>query len=156
TVSYTLNAATQFTGITLATTNENGDLVTISNGGNAQLVKQVCNLTTGTCNLVTGTGFSTTNTGSPGDILQYRLSFQPTGADNVDTLDIFDATPAFSGLKAGSAVIVQPPVGMTCTTLVPSGGGAEGYRGNLQWQCGSGQMAPGEVGVVAFQVLIDQ
>ncbi len=155
-LKYRLNAATSFTGITPDHSTFNDDQVTVSNGGTAELFKQVCNLTVSSCNVVTGAGFATNNTGKPGDVLQYRLQFRSTGAQTVSNLNIFDGTPDYSALKASSAQVILPPANMSCDVVLPDAtGGPESYEGPLQWQCTGGEMSSGDVGVVAFEVEID-
>ncbi len=155
-LTYDVQSVTDFTGLSLQNTLLNSDQVTVSPAGAAALIKQVCNITVSTCNVTTGSGFAGTNSGKPGDILQYRLSFQSMGAESLENVNIYDDTPAFSFLKAGTAIIIQPPAGMTCAVVIPAGGGAEGYEGPLHWQCNTGTMTPGEQGVVAFQIEIAQ
>jgi uncharacterized repeat protein (TIGR01451 family) len=154
-VTYDVDAATSFTGLSLTNDLKNSDQVVVTVRGSAQLLKQVCNVTSGGCDVVTGAGFAATNTGQPGDIIQYRIVFRAQGPDVVEDVEIFDDTPAYSFLKAGSVQVVQAPANMTCNVATPSGGGAEGYTGALNWTCNTGQMSPGDEGIVAFRVEID-
>ena len=156
TLTYGVQAVTGYTGFTLSNTLTNNDRVIVTPEGAAELLKQVCNTTTSACDVNTGSGFAATNTGQPGDTLQYRLTFIAKGADDLQNVNIFDNTPDFSSLSAGTAIVVQSPANMTCSVITPAGGGTEGYEGQLHWQCGTGAMSPGGQGIVAFQVRIDQ
>lgn len=123
------------------------DVVTVSGGGTITLVKQVRNVTT-------DSAFSVTSSGGPGDILEYRITFTNPSARPVSNVSVFDETPAYTSLVVPPGATVQiTPAGMTCKLAVPSGGGANGYAGPLQWNC-TGAMSPGATGRVAFRARI--
>ena len=158
-LTYTLQAVTAFTGTPEDTTLTNADQVTVASAGSgaATLEKQVCNITINSCDISDGSGFSAQNTGTPGDIMQYRIIFTVTGPETVSNVTIFDRTPDFTFLKAGTAeVVVTPPVtGLSCQLITPAGGGVEGFEGNIEWACSGGAIPPGSVGVVGFRVEIE-
>jgi hypothetical protein len=132
----------------------NSDRVTISNGGNLTLTKEVCNTTIGACDVLLGTGFSLANTGAPGDVLTYRIVFEVTGSTPVDSLEIADITPAYSRLAITAPSVVIEPDGVSCSLSDPAAP-TQGYEGVLKWVC-TGSVAPGSLGTVAFDVRISQ
>lgn len=154
-LTYDIQANTSFTGLVATSVLVNNDQVLITPKGAAELLKQVCNISTSACDVSTGSGFAATNRGQPGDTLQYRLVFKAKGANALENISINDNTPDFSSLIASSVIVVQPPANVTCNVLTPAGGGTAGYKGQLQWQCATGSMLPGGQGIVAFQVKID-
>jgi hypothetical protein len=153
--SYELAAQTNLAGISLVLNDTNIDTLTIGASGLLSLSKQVCNLTVGTCNALDGTGFVFDGTGSPGDVVQYRIVFQVTGPDTVESVSIFDVTPDFSALVPGTAVVAQDLVGLSCSHTTPAGGGTPGYEGPVEWACTGSGANPGERGIVTFDVMID-
>jgi hypothetical protein len=154
-LTFDIVADTSFTGTSQTLELRNQDRVSVNEDGAAQLTKEVCNITTSSCDVSTGSGFSHINAGMPGEILQYRITFTTLGPDSVENIEIFDSTPDFTFLKGGSVNVVQAPAGMTCQVITPSGGGVEGYQGNIEWLCDSSVMQPGDQGIVSFRIEIE-
>jgi|GEM_PF-3847760 len=130
----------------------NTDRVIIGNAGSLALTKEVCNLMSGPCDLSTGVGFSVNNSGTPGDILIYRISFEVPGNEPLEGLKIVDKTPAYSSLTATPPSIVSMPESLACALTEPANA-LEGYEGLLEWTC-IGTVAPGSRGAVSFEVQI--
>jgi len=160
-LSYDLEASATYTGLTgsfaAASTPVvlvNSDVVTVGTAGTLELTKEVCNLGAGACDLPTGAGFGLSNSGSPGDVLIYRIEFEITGADAVDGLVIADKTPAYSSLTVTVPSVVTTPDGVVCSLTNPATP-AQGYEGVLEWDC-AGLVVPGSLGVVSFEVIISE
>lgn len=155
-LSYRLVAETAWTGTGVSRQDENTDIITVGDVSHLSLVKEVCNITTETCDAADGTGFTQSGTGSPGDILQYRLVFSAGGSKAVDNIRLFDDTPEFSSLVPGSMTTAKAPQGISCSAVTPAGGGSAGYEGPVEWDCSGAAMLPGDEGVVAFNIEIEQ
>jgi uncharacterized repeat protein (TIGR01451 family) len=132
----------------------NRDVITVTGDGAVTLLKEVCNQTeAGTCN---DGDFGFTSTGSPGDILEYRLTFENPSAEPVTDITILDTTPSFTSLSGTTPVfVVTNPAAegggvLTCTPSTQSAGDV----GDISWDC-PGAMAPGARGVMGFTVQIN-
>lgn len=111
-------------------------------GSNLGLTKTVSNLTT-------GTRFSTSDNATPGQQLQYKLSFINNSASSVSNIVVSDTTPSSTTFDSASCDAV--PSTLTCTvTQAPSAGG----QGLIQWTL-SGTLAPAATGDVLFTVTVD-
>jgi len=146
-ISFDIAANTAFTGTSEADALVNTDIVSLSGAASLDIAKAVRNVTT-------GTSFGTANRATPGQVLEYRLVFQNTGAEPVFNVNVFDNTPAFTSLAATLPAPVTTPAGMACAVVNPAGGGGAGYTGRLQWRC-TGGMSPGAEGELRFQVRLD-
>jgi hypothetical protein len=154
TLNFDIQASGTFSGTSTPFEISNADTVTVFSGEILQLTKQVCNSTGNLCDLVTGEGFEISNGGRPGDVIVYRLIFENPGPDAINDVAVSDRTPAFSALTSTAPAIVQQPAELTCALLVPSVPRV-GYTGSLAWTC-TGSLVPGEIGVVSFEVQIDE
>lgn len=146
-IEFDIVADTTFTASAIASTLTNHDRVDVGDGAKVEITKRVRNLTT-------GGAFVVTNQANPGQVLEYRLVFtNPSNGPAVD-VTIFDRTPPYTSLQGSLPAITATPAGTACAIVTPPGGGAGGYRGDLQWAC-TGAMAPGSAGEVRFQVQVD-
>ncbi len=154
TLDYVVAADFDYSGTPLSETLTNDDRVSISSQGALELTKQVCNATQGPCAALSGGGFSASNSGAPGDTIIYRIIFENPGPENIENVDVHDDTPAFSALTGTAPSVLSAPAGLACSLVVPPAPAA-GYSGDLHWQC-TGNMAPGDAGIVSFEVAVDE
>lgn len=126
----------------------NGDRIIVSADGTITLIKRVRNVSTsGPAGI--------DSTASPGDVLEYTITFENPSSAPVSNISVFDEVPAHSSLAAPpGATVVDIPAGMSCQVVVPAAG-SSGYVGPIQWDC-TGSLSPGDAGQVAFQVRIDE
>lgn len=132
----------------------NSDSVSVSDGSSLQLSKQVCNKSINACDAVAGTNFGTNNSGKPGEILVYRITFSNPGSEAMENLSVHDSTPAWTRLTGTAPSVAVSPPGLTCALTLPSVPVA-GYVGDLRWDC-TGSAQPGDMGVLAFEVMVDE
>jgi uncharacterized repeat protein (TIGR01451 family) len=129
----------------------NRDVVTVAAAGTITLVKRVRNITSDG----DAAPFATSGTGSPGDVLEYAITFTNPSKGTVSNVQVFDETPAYTRLAVPPGPeVTEQPADMTCRTVIPAEGEGEGYMGDLQWTC-TGAMPPGGKGEVRFRVRID-
>lgn len=146
TYTYTVNALTTFTATTVTYTPTDDDIVTVSNAqGEVTLVKTVENETQ-------STGEAATNTGSPNDILLYRIYISNQSAAPVDDVKIYDRTPPYTSLAVAIPTPVTISPTLSCALAVPASN-TIGYQGVIQWDC-TGVLTPGDNGSVNFRVAI--
>lgn len=127
----------------------NADMITISADGTITLTKRVRNVSAGGQPVVNSTA-------SPGDVLEYIITFENPSAGMVSNLTVIDEVPAYTSLLVPpGATVTDVPDEMLCEVVIPSGPGASGYVGPIQWEC-TGTLNPGDAGQVAFQVRIDE
>ena len=89
----------------------------------------------------------TVNQANPGDFLKYRIYYRNTGNGPITDLKVDDMAPAFTTLKAGSAVCDTTPSGMTCSPLM-------GVRA-VKWDF-TGSLIGGADGEVSYEVKVDE
>ena len=158
-IDYDLEASATYTGLAPyfdgllnPAALSNSDRVVIADGGSLLLTKEVCNTALGVCDSASGAGFDLANSGSPRDVLIYRIVFEVTGPEPVDGLEIVDKTPAYSSLTANAPSVIAEPDGVSCVLSDPAAP-VMGYEGLLEWTC-TGTSAPGSLGIVGFEVRI--
>ena len=96
----------------------------------------------------------TANQAAPGDVLRYRLVFSNQGVRALTEVTVNDSTPAFSALNAAAACPAALPADLSgCSLSAPDGSNGPGYEGALQWLF-SGQLLPGNQGVVSYDVRV--
>ncbi|MEN8893174.1 MAG: hypothetical protein ABF283_09815, partial [Planktotalea arctica] len=84
------------------------------------------------------------------DTLEYRITLENLGTLPASEITIYDRTPPYTTLAAGSASPVTLAPGVTCTRTVPADERVN-YQGDLQWVC-AGDYLPGARGSVSFRV----
>ena len=142
-LTYGLTAQTAFTGISPVNDLRNDDRLGARSGDLLVLEKRVRNVTADTPE-----GLS--NTGSPNDVLEYRILLSNPGQESVVDVTINDATPAWTALAGVIASPVPIAPGTDCAVTTPN---AIGYAGPIQWDC-TGAFPPGAQSSVSFQVRI--
>jgi uncharacterized repeat protein (TIGR01451 family) len=85
----------------------------------------------------------------PGRCIRYRITVRNNGAAAVDSVKVFDSTPAFTTYFATNPASVVGGSAPSVVT-VPS----NGSTGSLQWNVGT--LNPGEQAIITFGVKIDQ
>jgi len=89
-----------------------------------------------------------------GDVLRYLLVFSNQGVRALTEVTVNDSTPAFSALNAAAACPATLPADLSgCSLSVPDGSNGPGYEGALQWLF-SGELLPGNQGVVSYDVRV--
>jgi len=121
------------------------DTTTVTTSTNAQLVKQVQNVT------LAG-AYTTANTALPGNVLQYQLSVSNQGSAAVSTVVVNDATPPFTTFVSAACPATLPTGLTACAVTVQPTVGASGA---LQWTF-QGSLAAGAQTAVTYQVTIVQ
>ena len=146
-LDYDLTASTTFTTTALTDLQSNTDQVQVSNIALA-ISKAVRNVTL-------GGAYGTNNQASPGDVLEFQLSFaNPSALEPAQNVNVFDQTPAYSSLAAAINPVLTSN-GLTCTVTVPAGvANTAGYRGPVTWQC-PGALPPSATGSLIFRVQVD-
>lgn len=144
--SYDITALTNFEATTLSHTAVNTDSFNVGAGlGQLTLSKSVRNVTLGTPE-------GAQNSGSPGDVLEYRIYLSNPSASAAHSVIIYDRTPAYTVLAepVQTPVLLSPE--MSCDLVVPTSNIA-GYDGPVRWNC-TGRYLPASNGSVAFRVRI--
>ena len=146
-LDYDLTASTDYTGTTVTDLQSNTDQVRVSNIALA-ISKAVRNVTL-------GGAYGTNNQASPGDVLEFQLSFaNPSALEPAQNVSVYDQTPAYSSLAAAINPVLTSN-GLTCGVTVPAGAAnTAGYRGPVTWQC-PGALPPSATGSLIFRVQID-
>jgi uncharacterized repeat protein (TIGR01451 family) len=121
------------------------DTTTVTTATNAQLVKQVQNVT------LAG-AYTTANTALPGNVLQYQLSVSNQGSAAVSTVVVNDATPPFTTFVSAACPATLPSGLTACAVTVQP---AVGASGAVQWTF-QGSLAAGAQTAVTYQVTIAQ
>lgn len=103
-------------------------------------------------NLTQNTAEDTANSGSPGDVLAYRIHVVNATTEPVDDIEIFDRTPPYTELDSAPTSPTALSGGVSCAVVEPATPAA-GYSGHLRWTC-SGALDPGAEGSVIFEVRI--
>jgi len=142
---YALTATTDFTGTGLTLVLRNDDRIIAGSSDVLQLTKRVTNLTAGTPE-------STSNSGSPGDVLAYRLVIVNPGSLPLTDITVSDTVPPFTALSAPVAdnVVITP--GVTCALSEPTSY-VTGYDRDIRWTCPGSFPAGGEASL-GFEVRI--
>ncbi len=153
TLSLKIDATSALSGIGIVDTVTNIDEVSGDERSELLLRKQVCNDSRTTCEIISGSGFGLYNSGSPGEILQYRIVFSSLNSA-VSDINLYDSVPAYTTLAPMSVTLAEQPPGVSCTVVQPGSQNVSGYKGDIEFQC-SGSLAPTEAGVVGFSVIID-
>lgn len=146
TVTYEVQASTDFSGTTVSHILTDTDRVTVEVGGSQLvLVKTVKNETQGT-----DEGYS--NQASPGDVLIYRITLVNPSQRNASAITIHDRTPPYTQLAEAITTpqIVSPS--LVCDVADPTAN-VPGYMGPLRWDC-SGTHGAGAEGSVWFKVQV--
>ena len=86
---------------------------------------------------------------TPGRAIRYRVTVRNNGSAAVDTVKVFDSTPAFTTYTSVNPAAVTGGSAPAVTT-VPANGSA----GSFQWNVGT--LNPAEQAVITFGVKIDQ
>ena len=151
-----LQATQTFTGTALQAGVQVRDTTRLS-AGTLLLQKQVRNIgpdgVQGTADDVDSSD-GTANQAAPGDVLRYRLVFSNQGVRALTEVTVNDSTPAFSALNAAAACPAALPADLSgCSLSAPDGSNGPGYEGALQWLF-SGQLLPGNQGVVSYDVRV--
>ena len=152
-----LLASQAFTGTGLQAQVQVRDTTRLS-AGKLRLEKQVRNIgpdgVQGTADDVDSSD-GTANQAAPGDVLRYRLIFSNQGAKALAEVTVNDSTPAFSALNAAAVCPAALPDDLSgCSLSTPDGSNGPGYEGALQWLF-SGQLLPGNQGVVRYDVRVN-
>jgi uncharacterized repeat protein (TIGR01451 family) len=132
------NGTTTIRNVSTVTTHEEGQktsnetTVTVSSAPKSQLVKAVRDVTT------SGT-FGTSTTASPGDTIEYQLTYTNTGTSTATNVTISDPIPAKTTFVSCSQ---NPPCTTTGTPVT-----------SVSWTFAS--VAPGQTVVVTFRVKLD-
>lgn len=152
-----LLATQAFTGTGLQAVVQVRDTTRLS-AGKLLLEKQVRNIgpdgVQGTADDVDSSD-GTANQAAPGDVLRYRLVFSNQGVRALTEVKVNDSTPAFSALNAAAACPAALPDDLSgCSLSAPDGSNGSGYEGALQWLF-SGQLLPGNQGVVSYDVRVN-
>ena len=92
------------------------------------------------------------STAFPGEVLTYTLTYANNSSDDLSTLTVHDATPAFTTFVNASCVLPLPTNLTSCTvTMQP----AVGSTGAITWTL-TGTLTSGASGAVQYQVGINQ
>ena len=143
----TLTAAFSYSGAApaLAASQSVTDVTTIGQAGALVLGKLVSNVTQG------GPAGLSVNA-APGETLQYSLNAVNHGTQNLTTLIVNDATPAFTSYLSAACPATLPAGITACTvTTQPAVGG----QGGLQWTF-AGSLAPAAELAVTYLVKVEQ
>jgi fimbrial isopeptide formation D2 family protein/uncharacterized repeat protein (TIGR01451 family) len=90
-------------------------------------------------------------TASPGETITYTLTYTNNGVGALDAIVIYDSTPAFTTFAAAAVPSTYP---QTLTNVVISAPNV-GETGGIVWTF-EGQLQPGEIGMVTYQVTLDE
>jgi uncharacterized repeat protein (TIGR01451 family) len=138
------------------------DTTTVGSADGLTLRKEVCNSTVqaaagSSCDpsltgATAGRGFALSNTGSPNDVLIYRIIYTNPGTKTSTNLVINDATPPYTvhAAPATCPAALTPTALGTCTIIQPA---AVGQAGNYRWTF-SGTLSSNTKGVVLMTVSI--
>lgn len=116
--------------------------VTTTSDGALLLLKEVRNVTR-------AGAWTTSNLASPGDVLEYRITYSNTGSSPIDDLEISDMTPAFTTFVGASC---DTPLPASLTLCTPTGP-VPGTAGAIRWQF-DGLLQPASSGIVRFETLV--
>jgi uncharacterized repeat protein (TIGR01451 family) len=116
--------------------------VTTTSDGALLLLKEVRNVTQ-------AGDWTTSNLASPGDLLEYRITYSNTGSSPIDDLEVSDMTPAFTTFVAASCDAPLPASLTLCTPTGPD----PGLTGAIRWQF-DGLLQPASSGIVRFEALV--
>ena len=125
------------------------DTTVITEGGQLELVKEVRNVTQ-------ASAFGTTGTGSPGEILEYRIGYTNRGSDAVTAVEFSDPVPFFTSLEpnqygpAGEVELVCPDT----SVINLDRGAVSTIDVDIMTECGVTEIAAGEGGTVTYRVRI--
>jgi len=143
--AFRLEADTSFTDTSATNQLVNVDRLGAATASGLILRKTVRNLTQNTAE-------DTANSGSPGDVLAYRIHVVNATTEPVDDIEIFDRTPPYTELDSAPTSPTALSGGVSCAVVEPATPAA-GYSGHLRWTC-SGALDPGAEGSVIFEVRI--
>ena len=132
--SVTITAAFDYTGAApaLAVSAALTDLTTVGDAGSLRLVKS-----------------ADVATAPPGGYITYTLAYSNPGPAPLTSIEILDATPAFTVFDSGGCGTLGAGLGGCALTTAPASGAA----GPLRWTL-SGALAPGGSGSVTFRVRV--
>ena len=97
-------------------TNSNTTTVTVTSHPNSSLAKAVRNVTAGQTDFGPDASPRTSTNASPGDTIEYRLTYKNTGTSNATNVNISDPIPAHSTYVAGSCTSSPAANPSPCST----------------------------------------
>jgi uncharacterized repeat protein (TIGR01451 family) len=118
------------------------DITTTSESA-LKLTKEVRNVTK-------SGAWTMSNQASPGEILEYRITYLNTGSTPISALAINDMTPAFTTFVSGACGLPLPASLTVCNVTAP----AVAASGPIKWLF-TGSLEPAATGTVSYVVKVD-
>jgi uncharacterized repeat protein (TIGR01451 family) len=125
------------------------DTTTVIAGGELRLFKEVRNVSA-------GSPFATSAQGRPGEVLEYRISYQNIGSLPISNVVLSDPIPFFTTLVqdayggTGEALLVCP----NGTSVYPHLGSVSSISLSLASLCSASALPPGQGGYFVYRVQV--